>query len=599
MRRVLIEWGKVRVYSYPAMLYLGIVIGVWGGVAAAGAHGGLDAGRTLGAMLILVVPALCGARALYVLTHWARYRGSIGRVCDRSDGGAAMYGGLIGAFICSFPVLAAFSLPAGVFWDAALVTLLIGMIVTRIGCLLNGCCAGRPTDGLLAVYLPNVRGEWRRRYPTQLFEAGLGVVLLVGSLWLWGAMPFGGALFLVNVAIYACLRMGLEWTRESSEAHGGGRVYQALSAGLAVLSMGAVLVIASCGGAPGWPAGGVVVADQASAIGGWRMLAMPGAVLLIVSLFGFVGCTPFLAAADVSYPTHPDGTPDYPTLVSTEVDPATSVPVTVSYWRLQETSEANPAKDEKGMNAGSYQHPNDPGETPKERQVDLSPPGSAVVADRLKLSQAGLLDFEPAATNHSVELFGGHISVPFSPTLNIDTFSVDLLAFPMWNQAINGGANKGRYFAAVEFGGSAPKKTGFGIYAGPEDFATPNTGLYHWQVWMGDGTKFQRVILGAVVLANKANYLALTYDGASKQVHLFVYYSGIDLGDVKKTPGVPFNYAKNTTSVPFLIGMGRSLSTNSQDSRYPFHGRIQDVAFYKFALSEERIISHIPAALNL
>jgi phosphatidylglycerol:prolipoprotein diacylglycerol transferase len=62
--------------------------------------------------------------------------------------------------------------------------LLFGMTVGRLGCLLGGCCAGRPTSSRLGVRSSD-RRLFARRLPVQLFEgavaaaAGLAGLLLI------------------------------------------------------------------------------------------------------------------------------------------------------------------------------------------------------------------------------------------------------------------------------------------------------------------------------------------------------------------------------------------------------------------------------------
>ena len=55
------------------MLYVGLVAGVIAGNIAAHASG-IDPLRVYVATLILIVPALAGARLQYVLAHWNLYR---------------------------------------------------------------------------------------------------------------------------------------------------------------------------------------------------------------------------------------------------------------------------------------------------------------------------------------------------------------------------------------------------------------------------------------------------------------------------------------------------------------------------------------------
>ena len=113
---------------------------------------------------------------------WRAYRREPWRIWRRSDGGAAMYGAVPCMVLASMPLLAVLQLPFGAFWDVATFCILIGMIFTRIGCLLNGCCSGRPSEGRWALLLADHRGIQRRRIPTQLLEAGWAALLLA---WVW------------------------------------------------------------------------------------------------------------------------------------------------------------------------------------------------------------------------------------------------------------------------------------------------------------------------------------------------------------------------------------------------------------------------------
>jgi prolipoprotein diacylglyceryltransferase len=236
MRRVLFRWRGVAIYSYPAMLYLGIVAGL---VAAdAAAHvAGLSAPRVFVATLLLLIPALVGARLLFVLTHWPIYRREPGRIWRRAEGGAALYGGLPLMVLTSVPLLGVLHLPFAAFWDVATFPILVGMVFTRIGCMLNGCCAGHPSEAWFALRLPDHRGIWRRRVPTQLIEAAWGSVLLGGAIALWRHMPFAGALFLYALGGYAVGRLVFEPMREQQEHVARISLHSAISAALVFVSL--------------------------------------------------------------------------------------------------------------------------------------------------------------------------------------------------------------------------------------------------------------------------------------------------------------------------------------------------------------------------
>lgn len=217
MRPILYQWRGIRLYAYSVALYLGILVGVLFGTYAGTLHG-LNATRVYAAMLVLVPVTLVGARLLFVLSHWRLYREQPGRIWNQSEGGAALYGGLVLALLVSLPLLTTFGLSLGAFWDAATVTMLTGMIFGKVGCLLNGCCAGCPAAGRFAMYLPDLRGVWCPRVPTQLLEAGLAATLLGVSIALRDYFPFDGALFLSVVAAYSAGRYGLESIKAKSIA---------------------------------------------------------------------------------------------------------------------------------------------------------------------------------------------------------------------------------------------------------------------------------------------------------------------------------------------------------------------------------------------
>jgi hypothetical protein len=466
----------------------------------------------------------------------------------------------------------------------------------------------------LTLQLPNVYGVWCRRLPTQLLEAGLAVVLLLGSIWAWDRVPFNGAIFLVNLAAYGIGRWGLELTRESIDQVGSVRLHRAISAVLVALALAGLLYIGLGGPVTGWrePAHGAGLTQapelaDGSGLPTWSFLLAPLAVLAVLSLFRFVGCASFGAASantPVSLPpmNPATGQPDYITQVKGEMD-------LVSYWRLQEPSTtpvpspAGAAVDEKSGINGRYNLPPEalktPPQTLQDNNDDLSPAGSQTLppTDWLTLGQPGL-DFEPG--NTSMAVFGGYVEVPHDPQHELDSFTLEAVVFPDSTMMPD------RFSAVLEFGDMPTKMLGFGLYAGPEDPQNADGSAFVWQVWVGDGknwvnpdgTPAHRVI-GAKVARGQANYLAATYDNTHQLLALWVFYTGMDLTQIEHM-AMPVPYAKNTVPVAnLLIGIGRSIFTGVYPPlRYPFHGRIQEVAIYKSPLSGDVIMKHAGAAIT-
>lgn len=211
MRPVLFTFRGRPVWSYPALLYVGLVFGLVVGNVAANLRG-LDGVRVYLATLLLLVPALAGARLAYVVGHWGLFREDLRSIWRHSVGGQAMYGGLLAVPI-SLPLLDALAVPFWAFWDVATFTMLTGMVFTRVGCLLNGCCVGRPTEGRFGLVLRDRAGVARRRVPSQLLEAGMGAVVLAGV----SAIPTQappGTVFLAALVGYGLGRVLLQNIRE-------------------------------------------------------------------------------------------------------------------------------------------------------------------------------------------------------------------------------------------------------------------------------------------------------------------------------------------------------------------------------------------------
>jgi len=235
------RWDGMRVHSYVCMLYLGAVSGIFCGTYWAELHG-LPALKVFTGMLLLFPAALAGARLLFVALHWKAFRSRPSRIWRRTEGGAALYGGLIGSFLLSLPLLWILGLPPGAFWDAVAIAMLVGMIFTRTGCLLQGCCAGRPSESFLAFPSPNAQGVWRRRLPFPLFEACLAALTLAVAVQFLGK-AFGGTLFLASLAMYGTGRWMLEPTREKVDRVGGWSVHRMISAILVGLAVTTVLFL--------------------------------------------------------------------------------------------------------------------------------------------------------------------------------------------------------------------------------------------------------------------------------------------------------------------------------------------------------------------
>jgi hypothetical protein len=310
------------------------------------------------------------------------------------------------------------------------------------------------------------------------------------------------------------------------------------------------------------------------------LLIAPLAVLVVVLLFAFVGCSSF-------------GSADLPAASGDKYPPAVQAePSLVAYWRLQEpagtivapippgTTVPGIAKDEQGAHPGKYFHFKQPTNQDTKR-LSAANPGVLNLAET-----PGLLGNHPDFT--CVEFNGGFVSVDFDPALNPAKFTVEA-----WITAEFEGFANGTYYCLFEDGAPATgkqKTEGFGLYAGPAS-PTDLTSPFEWQVWMGDGTTFTKLTntqpTPALVKFNQITYLALTFDGANLMLFLYYPETGQDLTMESVAPLVAnFPTYKPAISGSFLIGAGRNLipASPTNNSLYAFFGKVEEVALYNTAL---------------
>jgi phosphatidylglycerol---prolipoprotein diacylglyceryl transferase len=148
--------------GYGVMVLLAVMSGL-GLLVWRARRAGADSEMLLSLSFWMIVPGIIGARLFYVLEYWHDnfepalehgWPALVGAVVNVTQGGlivyGAFFGGVVGfvAFYCKYRIKI---LPT---FDLLAPSLMLGLAIGRIGCLMHGCCFGGPSNVLWALEFP-------------------------------------------------------------------------------------------------------------------------------------------------------------------------------------------------------------------------------------------------------------------------------------------------------------------------------------------------------------------------------------------------------------------------------------------------------------
>jgi len=99
--REFIDLGFIVWYKYSLMILLGIISAVVLGIRE-GKKIGITSNQILDGVIIVVPLSIVGTRLWYVIFEWGQYKNDLIRIFQITDGGLAIHGGFITAFIASY-----------------------------------------------------------------------------------------------------------------------------------------------------------------------------------------------------------------------------------------------------------------------------------------------------------------------------------------------------------------------------------------------------------------------------------------------------------------------------------------------------------------
>lgn len=150
MHPILFSAGPVTIYSYGVLLAGAYLAGLWLAVRRAKAAG-IDGNRIMDLLIWVIIAALVGAKALLFVVDFQHFTSSWAEFTMLLRSGGVFYGGLIAAILIGVYQLRKHRLPLWPATDLFSPGIALGYMVGRLGCLMAGCCYGKPTEVAWAI----------------------------------------------------------------------------------------------------------------------------------------------------------------------------------------------------------------------------------------------------------------------------------------------------------------------------------------------------------------------------------------------------------------------------------------------------------------
>ncbi|MCK9314579.1 MAG: prolipoprotein diacylglyceryl transferase [Verrucomicrobia bacterium] len=215
MERVAFEIAGHPIYWYGVMFVLGILAGVWTGSLRARLTT-VTPKEFMDSIPWIVVGALVGARALFVITYWDEYFAGqpLWEIFAIQRGGLIYFGGLLFSIVTTAFYLVKNKIPVWIFLDILGPSLAVGHALGRLGCFINGCCYGCPTGSGYGFSYP----DWHethgvRIHPVQLYEMGLNLILFGLLEYFFRRRKYDGQITAYYLVGYGVIRFATEFFR--------------------------------------------------------------------------------------------------------------------------------------------------------------------------------------------------------------------------------------------------------------------------------------------------------------------------------------------------------------------------------------------------
>ena len=188
MNPVLFDFGFIKIYWYSVMILFGVLAGYFVAMKEAKRFG-INKNFMFNLFFYIIILAIIGARAYYVIFNWSYYSSHLTDVFKIWEGGLAIHGGILLGLLWTIFYTKKYKVSTFRILDIVVVGLLIGQAIGRWGNFFNGEAHGSATtlETLHSLFIPEFIIEGMKiggtyYHPTFLYESLwclLGFVLIL------------------------------------------------------------------------------------------------------------------------------------------------------------------------------------------------------------------------------------------------------------------------------------------------------------------------------------------------------------------------------------------------------------------------------------
>ena len=205
--------GPFTLHTYGLFVAIGFFVALLVAVKIGKTREGIPPQRIMDMGFIIILSAIVGSRVLYVLMNITYYSNHPWDMFKIWEGGLVFSGGIVAVLLTIPWYVRRHHLS---FWktcDLWAPAVAVGQAIGRIGCLMAGCCYGKPTDlkwGIVFTHPHSLAPRNVALHPTQIYSSISGFIIFIILLLIYSKRKFEGQVLLWFLILHSTARLAIE-----------------------------------------------------------------------------------------------------------------------------------------------------------------------------------------------------------------------------------------------------------------------------------------------------------------------------------------------------------------------------------------------------